>query len=330
MAARLDRQKEGSNCWVAGAGSSAAPRRATLAGSAWWTDAVGRSHARVVGRRLDPDNEYRTNRFGPLGHHWPPLGLVYPDRVALRTTFRARKTRRELLVLCACGAVGTVEALSWMGDCCGPCHDRQEEGQKVHSPPESERAAVVWNGGPVGGVACSAKGNLVQADMTGNITFRKGTGSIYLGAVGESLPFACNGKVAALAGYGGRAPWDADSGKQRMGVDEEIEGYLQGLALSPDGKHMAAISTDALDLWGLAATNQYEATDEYGDGQQRSHGWAVGRGRGAAAGDSGMALGGGALGGVRAERQVAGKRQHGRGGTSMAVAIAVAGLVSPA
>ena len=79
---------EGSAAWVPGAPSAAqlAPeQRATLVGAAWWTDALGRKHLRVVGRRLEPFNALRSNLFGPRAGGWPALGLVYPDRVVVRT-----------------------------------------------------------------------------------------------------------------------------------------------------------------------------------------------------------------------------------------------------
>ncbi len=36
--------------------------------------------------------------------------------------------RVEWIAACGCGAVGTPDALGWMGATCGPCHDRREEG----------------------------------------------------------------------------------------------------------------------------------------------------------------------------------------------------------
>jgi hypothetical protein len=289
LAAAVGRKKEGAGCWIAGAATPAAhdfSHRATLVGAAWWTDAVGRLHARAIGRRLEPENAYRTHRFGPLGREWPALGLVYPDRVVVRTAFKGGKPRREVLVLCDCGAVGTAAELGWMGDHCGPCHDRLEEGQQVPAPPRNEQAAVVWNGGPVGGVAFSAKGNLVQADMNGNITFHKRGGNLYVGAVNDSVPFACNGKVAGLAGYGGRVLWDADTGRVVASQYDAVHDYLQALAIAPDGKRVAEVGYHWLTVLRVGAKRWPEALTVDGegysvtfapDGETLAVGWADGK-----------------------------------------------------
>jgi hypothetical protein len=94
-------------------------------GLAWWTDHTGRRHVRVALRAGELDEVGRG-----LGGRWffpeyrLPLAWVYPDR-AWRVI---DGERAGLLVACACGAVGTPEAVAWMGDCCGPCFDRRLEG----------------------------------------------------------------------------------------------------------------------------------------------------------------------------------------------------------
>src|SRR5207247_271070 len=105
----------------------------------------------------------------------PPLALVYPDLIVIRVTPAARgKEKREVLTICACGVIGTPEATGWMGECCSVCHDRREERQKPLTAPKTERSATI-PGGFLGGVAFSARGKLVTADMFGNIQFENGT-----------------------------------------------------------------------------------------------------------------------------------------------------------
>jgi len=83
---------------------------------AWWTDAIGRRHVRVRGfahaRVLDAQ----------------PLAEVYPERVVVRQ----RGGVIDTLAICACGLCGSPPALVWMGERCGPCHDRNaSEGHMV-------------------------------------------------------------------------------------------------------------------------------------------------------------------------------------------------------
>jgi hypothetical protein len=252
LATTFAKKAEGSAAWVAGATSPAEhdpTQRATLVGAAWWTDALGRKHLRVVGRRLEPFNVLRSNLFGPPGDSdWPPLGLVYPDRVVVRSRPRGGG-RREVLAVCACGAVGRPEALAWMGDSCGPCHDRREEGQPARPRPGMKNSGTVWAGGALGGVAYSAKGNLVWADMEGNISCGGETDRMYVGMVGDSLPFACNGQVAALAGYVGHVLWDADTGGRLSESRARQSDTRTALAISPDGKRVADAGLAGFAHW---------------------------------------------------------------------------------
>jgi hypothetical protein len=84
---------------------------------AWWADHQGRKHLRVWIDRYDTAAPPRKA---------PPLARVFPDR-AYRVTKPGQGPR--WLVSCACGATGEPKALAWMGQRCGPCHDRIEEGQ---------------------------------------------------------------------------------------------------------------------------------------------------------------------------------------------------------
>ncbi len=99
--------------------------------AAWWCDAVGRKHwllevtpaqgfpppgDAIAHRSWGPA---RTNEDHPLSHIAPPLSFLW----------RMRGEGREPFVVCRCGFAGTPESLGWMGASCGPCHDREQEGE---------------------------------------------------------------------------------------------------------------------------------------------------------------------------------------------------------
>jgi hypothetical protein len=252
LAGPFAQKPEGSAAWVAGAPSPEKHdpnQRATLVGAAWWTDALGHKHLRVVGRRMEPGNLLRSNLFRPLGGDWPALGLVYPDRVVVRT--RPGRGQREVLAVCECGALGTPEGLAWMGECCGPCHDRRQEGQPGRPLPGREDSGTLWTGRDLGGIAFSARGTLVWADTGGTLSCGGKTDQMYVGAVGDSLPFACNGRVAGLAGYVGHVLWGADTGDKLSESEELLSDVRLALAISPDGKRVADTGLAGSALWAV-------------------------------------------------------------------------------
>jgi len=107
---------EGWQWWVLGVGSRV--------DCAWWTDPFGRRHCRIVGQVLRHGEP-----SAPIAAEGdrPPAWRVFPEYFVLRQTAGSWKP----LAACACGAVGTPEALAWAGNCCGPCHDRRLEGWPV-------------------------------------------------------------------------------------------------------------------------------------------------------------------------------------------------------
>ena len=108
------------------------PQPLTILGVAWWTDHVRRTHLYVEAAGSHGSSsfaEYSDAREGTSSHRERllfehPLELLHPDLVWL-VSERTRKRR----VLCGCGLFGTLDELAWMGDCCGPCHDRRQEGE---------------------------------------------------------------------------------------------------------------------------------------------------------------------------------------------------------
>jgi hypothetical protein len=94
--------------------------------AAWWTDHRGRKHVRVAaGDSATPDWHPGYSR---REEHRPALWHAHPERI-----FRVTRPGREpaWVASCACGATGEPRALAWMGPCCGPCHDRGEDGQPL-------------------------------------------------------------------------------------------------------------------------------------------------------------------------------------------------------
>lgn len=240
--------------------------RATLLGLAWWTDVLGRRHARVAGRRLEEFNEFHGNRFGLLNEVRPPLSLVHPERVFLRT----RPGRpREVLALCACGALGAPAGLGWVGDRCGPCHDRGEEGVAVRADPRP--LTLRGHTGGATAVAFSASGKTVVSAGraaerlgvgTGAVLFwERDTGSLrqthfhdfHLGTA--TLPFACDGRTAVADGHDTLAGWDAETGAPGMAAAGR---GLDVLALAPDGEALTGFGDGRLVVWGPGTGYEWE------------------------------------------------------------------------
>src|SRR5262245_15398143 len=95
-------------------------------GVTWWTDHVGRRHVRVTGASSrDGPQRLTSTRTDSR----PPLWHLYPAHVF----YRERKGMGEWWGVCGCGVAGRPETVGWMGTMCGPCHDRQQEGQPVES-----------------------------------------------------------------------------------------------------------------------------------------------------------------------------------------------------
>lgn len=111
--------REGRQTFQGGHGGSSAP----LVEASWWTDPAGRRHWRVIGRRAESEFPgWSAGRRDVLSAF--PLWHIYPEHVG----FRQVSERVEALAVCACGAAGEPVSIGWMGQRCGPCHDRLEEG----------------------------------------------------------------------------------------------------------------------------------------------------------------------------------------------------------
>jgi hypothetical protein len=130
---------------------------ATQVLAAWWTDAAGRKHVVLRGRRVEHDEAKRLLYPKELDAR-PPLWHAYPEYVCRRTAGKDS----QVVCACGCGAVGTPESLGWMGETCGPCFDRKEE---VGAGALSANLPGVLYGdrAPLGVVACSPDGSRVAA-----------------------------------------------------------------------------------------------------------------------------------------------------------------------
>src|SRR5262249_27178910 len=104
---------------------------------AWWTDHVGRRHWCIEPAPLRGDRDpysFSMARTRRLQQH--PLELIYPELAWLS----GKQGRGQ--VLCGCGAVGAPAELAWMGECCGPCFDRRQDGEQPGSSAYGWRIAA--------------------------------------------------------------------------------------------------------------------------------------------------------------------------------------------
>jgi hypothetical protein len=179
---------------------------------AWWSDHQGRKHVRVTAGDVAWPGPHR--HYSRLDEdERPPLWHICPERV-----YRVQRgdATPAWLACCACGEAGTPRHLAWMGDCCGPCHDRREEGAplQVAEPPSTLRQP-----GPICGLAFDRAGGRLAVSL-GRI--------IYVYDLQTGAPTVLHGG------------WDEDD-------DQEI----RPLAFSPDGELLAGsdLERSCILLW---------------------------------------------------------------------------------
>jgi WD40 repeat protein len=195
------------------------PRHTSLLRLAWWTDALGRKHHRIRGDRIALDDHTRRQVFSPRNGSRPALWEIYPDSTYLRTV----SGQREPVVVCPCGVAGREEEVGWMGQLCGACHDRREEGNHSPSTRTHEQTTLVGHNGSV-----------------------------------LSVVFAPDGKTLASCGDDGMARlWDQATGREQSML-YETELVVPAIAFSPDGLHLAVAETAAVWIYDVASGRQLD------------------------------------------------------------------------
>jgi hypothetical protein len=222
---------------------------------AWWTDHGGSKHARVCGG---------TSSFADRHPHHsrmdrdlrPPLWHVYPERI-----YRVCRPGEEerWVASCACGATGAPEQLAWMGPCCGPCHDRRQDGEvrAFDSLP-----SVLPCPGPVYALAFSPEGDTLGVSSDSRVVslFDMRDGEWSLLHAGSDLPnpeqfhplaFSPDGQLVAVSD-----PQDMlirlwpRSGQENLAVYQTA--VACGLTFSPDSRLLACCLEDrSLSLYKL-------------------------------------------------------------------------------
>lgn len=232
---RAGARAEGWQRWLGGRGGFPA----ALVEAAWWTDPVGRKHWRLCGRK----RQWAYTLVSPFQDH--PIWHVYPDRLLLRE----RDGQRELLAACPCGVSGALERIAWMGECCGPCHDRREEGLPERTgpdwPPTLRRHSSF-----VSLLAFAGEQTLISAGFDSRIVrWNLGDGShedLWHRPHGSVHALAaCSAGVVAASTRGNRVqvrgPHEADWRTVTIGC-----GQIHWLALSADGRWLAALGQRAV------------------------------------------------------------------------------------
>jgi hypothetical protein len=216
-------------CQVFNGGRGTLP--AALVRVAWWTDAIGRRHWRVAGRRLQwCDAPARDDPFAAF-----PLWHVHPDRLVLR---RAGGPD-ELLAVCACGEAGPPTAIGWTGERCGPCHDRLEEGFAPPPGPEVP-LTLTRHTAPVGHLAFTADGRLLSGGSDGRVILwdlEDGASEVLLHRRGGNvyqLAVSSRGVVAATTSGNRVLLLDLQAGRSWRAVQLR-RSWIFCLEFSPDG-----------------------------------------------------------------------------------------------
>jgi len=231
----------------------------TIVAAAWWTDPLGRKHTRLVARRGEfnhPTCEHLLARR----RHRPFQWLTYPENLYFRQT----GGKEELWGVCRCGAVGPPSDLGWMGNLCGPCHDRDEAGALPRFP--GPTAAVLSGRSTVPGrirftpdgrglVATGQLNNEVTAWDLESGSCRKWSapgGSLQGGGV---LP---DGRVVGVPWNGRIVAW-----RPAEGLTEHlfhVRDNVHGGTVSSDGTVLAVVDSRQVTLWDLKTRREGRAT----------------------------------------------------------------------
>jgi hypothetical protein len=205
---------------------------------AWWTDTIGRRHARVGGLAIVE-----------VPSLLPPLVEVYPERAVVR-----RRNQVDVRVVCCCGQAGDPAQLGWMGEHCGPCHDRLQEGHSlpvdIFLGPDSRTGndLCFLPAGPSGGIDAGpvlggARELLIS--HTPEVRLWDLAGGVHLIAwrtrkrgCHDLLPFPDGRRVAVEERHSGALVLRDLTTDRRRRLAASCGRYF-GMALSPDGETIA-------------------------------------------------------------------------------------------
>jgi len=242
----MARTPEGRHQWNGGPqrGKSGEPR--TIVAVAWWTDWVGRRHVRVVGRRGNFNNPARNNLLCP-GASRPFQWLTYPENLYFRHT----PEKTILWGLCRCGAVGPPQSLGWMGNVCGPCHDRIEAGERPAFPGP---ACTILGGRQTapaqGHFSPDGRTVLAHGRLTNEVTaWNLESGLCRTRAVSgewvQALALLSDRTVACVLWDGRVLFWNFITGEEGLLLNLGCSPH--GAALSPDGTRLIMVSLVAVN-----------------------------------------------------------------------------------
>jgi hypothetical protein len=241
-------EPEGRRGWCGAPDDRGRLDRSTFA-LAWWRDFGGRRHVRLVSGRSSsrPDD---AGPLGPPGERPAPM-LLHPDRVLRRQS----GGRREALVLCACGAWGTPASVGWMGDRCGPCHDRRAADEPAplitwSLPPADLSYAHRPRLSADGRALAHIDGQIVTAWRTedGRVlgSMSVGTSTAFWavhgsGRVVVSWPYAQPPRLAVL---------DVAAGRE-VAARALATPWAFGARFTPDGSALVLMGDGLFELWRL-------------------------------------------------------------------------------
>jgi hypothetical protein len=194
--------------------------RRSVVAVVWWSDCIGRRHVRVIGcqrKAIEPPERLLepTSTRCAFAH-------VYAERVFQVT----RDGEMRTLVACPCGIFGTAEEIGWMGESCGPCHDRREEGVVLPARTASE--------------------------------LRAGTTSV--------LAVRFSGEASVIATFSRDRMirvWDVATGQLQMEVRGQERDWCLDLRVNHEGTAVAMLTDPrTITVWDVESQHSYRITTE--------------------------------------------------------------------